>query len=108
MAYQNHLHAFRDLIAAAEAAGWDQEQPEVLERARDAHAALCGTESDVAAAVLAGWKKDGLDGCWSRPGTDQDPLTIHDKFGETERGYVLATSAAEAICIDREVFGDAA
>jgi hypothetical protein len=34
------LIAIRDLVAAAEEAGWDQDNPEILNRGREAHASL--------------------------------------------------------------------
>lgn len=47
-ALTSHLLAFRDLVEAAEAAGWDghPSTKEILDRARDAHAALTGWSNE--------------------------------------------------------------
>lgn len=45
------LVAFREMIAAAEEAGWDQENPEILNRARAAYATIAGSGASMPSAT---------------------------------------------------------
>jgi hypothetical protein len=57
---------------------------------------------------LAAWSLDeDADGdpYWWRPGTEHDALTLHHDDDDSEFGIVSASSAAEALRIDRETFG---
>lgn len=46
MDVQTALDAINELVIAAEAAGWDQEAPEILNNARDAYASLLIIQAD--------------------------------------------------------------
>lgn len=63
-----------------------------------------GGPSDAQRARDAGWTQEGTNE-WTRPGTAQDALTLHEANDDSEFGYVLASSPAEALRIDRETFG---